>query len=276
MTYLIKGSGSIVHGGLDVVTSPSAIGIWLLTTTNTGILKWVLPLKANFQEDELDMTYGDSLGLYIGLAFRDSLKADERTWLSHGGKDVWVAKIKSDGTLFSGRSFGSADDEVIKKVFFNSGYLFLGGDYFGATSQRFIGRNKFINLGGASPTLQKAYMTFVTDNDLLLSFDSLQTEQSADRRTKNTQSAPQQYNVRAFPNPFKDELTVQITGAADNYDVRMFDVLGNLLTERKVDLLTNGTYEIKLDQFGRFTPGVYFVQVTGRAGFIKNLRVVRE
>jgi len=277
LTYLIKGSGVIGHGSQDIVSS-LAVSTWLVTTTNTGILKWTLPLQnANFEENELDLTYGDSLGLYIGLAFRDSVSLGGHTWQSQGGKDIFLAKIGADGSLLGGRTYGSSDDEVIKKIFFSDKYLFLTGDYFGITTNRTIGRNQFTNLGTVSQNLQKAYMTFVTDTDLLYSNDSLQNQQSWISKTLASYSLINNSQIQVFPNPVKDQLTVRIQRAdLGNYTVRVFDVLGNLMIIKKATILGLGSQEVTLNQFSRFPIGMYIVQITDEQGHSNSVRVLRE
>jgi hypothetical protein len=270
-TYLIKGSGTIVHSGTSLVSSLTA-GYWLVTTSSTGQLKWTLPLgKINLSEKELDMTYSDSLGLYLGLTFRDTLSLGLQQWISKGGKDVFIAKINPNGTLYSAQSYGSSDDEVIKKLFHNSGFLYLGGDYHGATAERSIGNNKFVNLGMPRANLSRAYMTYLTDLDLLQPSDSLgqgiATRQKAD--TGNS-------FLKAFPNPFKDELMVNIGGHPGKCQVKLLDMLGKTIYVENCEIPASGSQTFKLSQFGQLPTGVYFVQANASDGKVQTVKVVKE
>ena len=66
------------------------------------------------------------------------------------------------------------------------------------------------------------------------------------------------FNVRVYPNPFSDQFRLSVSSSSDdNLEIRVFDVLGQLIENRRgVAFVTDISFGSKLAR------GVYLVEVT--------------
>jgi hypothetical protein len=178
--------------------------------------------------------------------------------------------------VYNTRSFGSADDEVLKKLFHNSGFLYLGGDYHGATAERSIGNNKFVNIGTPRANLTRAYMTYLTDLDLLNPSDSIQDVNMSRKAIDQNKQDSHDLFLKAYPNPFKDELMITVGGQPGKCLIKTLDILGNVMEVQANDIPASGSRTINMTRFNQLPSGVYFIQATLMNGQRQSLKVVKE
>ena len=73
----------------------------------------------------------------------------------------------------------------------------------------------------------------------------------------------EEQKLSLFPNPFSDELTIQLPGPAgqpENWQVQIFDQLGKVKMAMSV---SPAGQDLKIDMRA-LPPGIYFIKVSGR------------
>ncbi len=77
--------------------------------------------------------------------------------------------------------------------------------------------------------------------------------------------------MRAFPNPFENEVYVAFAAAGD-YTAEIYDYTGRLINTLAVSAVAGAAYEIPVDGEN----GVYFIKVKGEAGLLKVMKVIKK
>ncbi len=77
---------------------------------------------------------------------------------------------------------------------------------------------------------------------------------------RNVSEIPYDQQVKIFPNPVTDQLTIQLTLPGEGLYIRVYNLLGKLMCEYKTSS-TSSQIQIPMQSFPR---GVYFVEVEGR------------
>ena len=77
--------------------------------------------------------------------------------------------------------------------------------------------------------------------------------------------------MRAFPNPFENEVYVAFAEAGD-YTAEIYDYTGRLINTLAVSAVAGAAYEIPVDGEN----GVYFIKVKGDAGLLKVMKVIKK
>ncbi len=262
-TYLFKGVGNVIYN--QVTYNLPMEGLLLLTMDNAGNFKWMQKIEQIVAGNELDLTYDDVSNLYLASTFSGSFNANNQDFASNGGKDIFFARINIDGTYVAAKSYGSPDDEIVRKCFFDSGLLYFGGEFVGQTVERQLGHSKFVRLGyNANPATIKAYMGYVTTKDL----------ETTEQRSAPTSEAKPAFE--AFPNPFNNELIIRKTATStDQYAIEILDMLGKTVV-RQNEKAEVGMNEYRIHELAKLPLGVYLVKITSAHGEEWTQKVVKE
>ncbi len=114
---------------------------------------------------------------------------------------------------------------------------------------------------------EMAIETFQNDN-LILTQGFHQTDIVI---TSVYESTSLDFTINAFPNPVKEQLTVNVQeGAAENIRFGMVDLQGNLLLEGELE-----GRETNID-LATFRSGVYFLTLTVKGEKVKTFRIVKK
>lgn len=253
ITYMFKGTGNLSYQ--QTTYALPSDGILLLTVDGLGSFKWMQRIVQPIIEGEMDLTYDDSLNVYLVLTFTGNLSINNQSFASTGGKDILFCKIATNGDYAALRSYGSPDNEVVKKCFFDNTVLYFGGEYSGVTAERQLGRSKLVNLGyNVSPTTSKAYMSYVTDQEL----------ETIALRDNNT--IVEERTFELYPNPFSNDLIVRkFSNKVDQYTIEVVDMLGNLIV-RQNEKAESGINEYRIQNLVQMPLGIYFVRITNTQG----------
>ena len=82
-------------------------------------------------------------------------------------------------------------------------------------------------------------------------------------------------NMKVFPNPFNDYSTLEFyLPEASNTKIEVFDILGNKTKTIDNNVLSEGTYEYKINKAEIGSPGIYFIKLsTGNYVFTKKILI---
>ncbi len=264
-TYLFQGIGSVNYKSTAYTLSTD--GLVLLTLDKNGALLWVKKIILPVIEGEVDVTYDGEYDVYLAMTFTGSLNMDGQVLVSGGGKDILLGKINKNGIYEAIKTYGSPDDEVVKKCFFNSSILYFGGEYAGLTTKRQLGHSTYIRLGNnADPLTTKAYMGYLLEEELA-AFGT-----SAPRGANANREMPPE----VYPNPFSGELMVRkLSSLPNEYLIRVFDVLGNLVVQQQEKAET-GVNEYRVKNILPMQPGIYIIRITNSQGIEWAQKVVKN
>jgi methionine-rich copper-binding protein CopC len=85
--------------------------------------------------------------------------------------------------------------------------------------------------------------------------------------------------VTAYPNPFKDDVTLTIStqAAISKVGIKVFDLSGRPVVVKEVSNVPQGTSQINVGLDSRLTPGVYLLQIrNGDNGKVQVIKLVRK
>lgn len=253
-TYLFGGTGT-VEINAQPIAYVNTNQLTLVSLTPMGTLAWVNTLNASsYDATELDLTDGDNGSVFLGITFTDTLSASNLTAISNGGKDIAILKYEVDGILTGIRSFGSNDDEEVKRCVFSGGNLYFGGNYHGLTFERLIGSNIYENYPGDTP-YSKAYITYLPSNVFGSSIGGRPKDDSK-RRTISSSA-----DIHARPNPFSDKIQVLFhSKVMAEHTVQLVNSLGTIVWQQKTSLF-EGQNMISINDLQMLPTGIYVLQV---------------
>jgi hypothetical protein len=212
------------------------------------------------------MKYNNEGDLIVALTFSDSMSIDSTIFSSVGGSDIVLLCFDSTGLLKRQIGYGSKDDENVSSLFLDEEMIYFGGELLGATSNRDIGRHKFILL---SNDISTPYITFLTTSDLL----SNQERQSLKQNVGVNTVEPK---IVVFPNPVNQELIVRITGVPKKeYCVKMFDMVGKLIRNSCNTSFETGN-DIHISNLESIPTGVYMVEVLCENEPVLHTKIVKK
>lgn len=129
-------------------------------------------------------------------------------------------------------------------------------------------------LGGNIAEGSKLEDAATTDQDLILSyaydFEHLYQNSTDDlSRLFPTLERDRELldDLRIFPNPSAGDLTIEFTTPADDVSIRVVNILGGIIEERKAPG-QSGRYFLNLDLSRRAGSGQYFVQIISQEGIL--------
>jgi hypothetical protein len=259
--YLFSGAGA-VQINFQTIAQSTANQLTLVNLTPTGTLAWVQTINiSSFNATELDLTEGDNGSLFLGITFTNTLTANNQTAVSIGGKDVAILKYGFNGVLMGIQSFGSTDDEEVKRCRFSNGNLYFGGNYRGLTFERMIGSNIYENYPCDS-VYSKAYITYLPTTV----FGDSTAQRTGARATEKPVASTVDLHVQ--PNPFTDKIQVQLhIDVVAEQTVQLLNALGATVWQRKITS-TEGQNVITINDLQTLPSGIYFLCIRAADGQI--------
>lgn len=252
--YLFAGAGT-VQVNFQTIAQPTANQLTLVNLTPTGTLAWVNTVNiSSYNSTELDLTEGDNGSLFLGLTFTNTVTASNQTAVSMGGKDVAIFRYGLNGVLTGVQSFGSKDDEVVKRCVFSEGNLYFGGNYRGLTFERLIGSNIYESYPGDS-IYSKAYITFLPA-DAFGSSTGHRLMSSSPIKPEATST-----DVHPQPNPFTDKIQMSLhSDVMAEHTVQLVNALGVIVWQRKVTI-TEGQNILTINDLQTLPIGIYVLHI---------------
>ncbi len=159
--WLVRGAGRVQLDGQS--TNNAAERTELLMRGGGGMFRQAIN-SATPQPNGADMVVGDSGYVYVGLTFKGSLDVAGQQLNSKGKEDIAVLRFRNNGALSDVRPYGGTESETVKRLMYDNGVLYFGGDLTGGVAERIIGRNQFVNLD-PKPDFQRAYLTALLAED---------------------------------------------------------------------------------------------------------------
>ncbi|TRZ75262.1 MAG: T9SS C-terminal target domain-containing protein [Bacteroidetes bacterium] len=197
--------------------------------TRTGQLQWTHIWGGTGSEDSRALvTDGDSIIYVVGTT----------TSYGSGGKDIFILKYDSAGTLIDSLLWGGMYDEVAKDVVMYGDYLYITGETQSYGNGNINGDHK--------------------EDGLLLKVNG-RTMQAPDSSMTNI-SSPLLYvqnAIEIYPNPSNGTFRLSLSDGklGKNYELKIFDVFGrivkqagNITDDQQIDCsnLNNGLYLLQL------------------------------
>jgi len=119
------------------------------------------------------------------------------------------------------------------------------------------------------------YYDTVTVNNSITETININIEGNCDNITTNLTEGEfdNQVSVNAYPNPVKDELTIQITNTSNiqNFTLNIYNVLGEL----KTTLDFYGTVNLPMN-LSSFSNGLYYIEVIGEGKVLSHQAFIKE
>jgi len=121
--YLIAATTKSTDG--DVSSNHGGTDFWLLKINTTGDIQWEKTYGGSEDETFSDL---EQLNDTTFLLFGSSRSADGDVGANHGGKDYWLVKIDTTGTLFWEKNYGGSESDNGAAIDLkNDGGFVLGG-----------------------------------------------------------------------------------------------------------------------------------------------------
>lgn len=214
------------------------------------------------------------------LPFFDFLVTDQSIILErfyHGYSHQVILDRKSDrGVVVANKikieNFGDGFNFVFSKPRYAIEDFELVAFYVNSTCRSFHGAME--GLGGNIAEGSKLEDAATTDQDLILSyaydFEHLYQNSTDDlSRLFPTLERDRELldDLRIFPNPSAGDLTIEFTTPADDVSIRVVNILGGIIEERKAPG-QSGRYFLNLDLSRRAGSGQYFVQIISQEGIL--------
>ena len=154
------------------------------------------------------------------------------------------------------------------------GYKFVVTD--GIQSREFITPNSRFNLrslvGGAAPNTVYTIRVDVLYNNSYVEGTTTCVISTASNAVRQTASAIDIYDVKAYPNPYTDTFKLEVnTSSEDQLSVRIYDMLGREVEVRQVSMSNITNIEIG----SQYPSGVYNIIVT-QGDNVKTIRVIKR
>jgi len=252
--YLFSGTGTVQINS-QTIAQPTANQLTLVNVMPTGTLAWVNTVNiSSYNATELDLTEGDNGSLFLGLTFTNTVTASNQSAISIGGKDVAILRYDPNGALTDIKSFGSTDDEEVKRCVFSEGNLYFGGNYHGLTFERLIGSNIYESYPSDS-VYSKAYITFLPVNVF--------KDSTGHRLMVNSPRKPvaTSTDVQAHPNPFTDKIQVSLhSNVVAEGTVQLVNALGITVWQRKATI-TEGQNVLTINDLQTLPTGIYVLHI---------------
>jgi hypothetical protein len=279
---------------------------WIVKIDSSGNIQWQNTIGGNADDMLTSILLCNDEGYILG-GFSESNISGDKTENSIGGSmDYWVVKTDSMGTIQWQNTIGGNNLDELRSInHTNDGGYILGGSSFsnisGDKSQNSIGNgdNWLVRIdalgnikwdktvGGndedatysLQQTMDRGYI-IASSSKSNMSGDKTENSNGdwdywivklyADTTTGISNLQVTNYDLKVFPNPAKDEITIAGYALQNNQPavLKIYDVMGNEVYHSSVT-----TLNIKLKTLN-FSPGVYFVQLqTGakvsRVKFVK-------
>ncbi|MFC2137889.1 T9SS type B sorting domain-containing protein [Bacteroidota bacterium] len=155
---------------IDTLTNNSTVGIFLYKMNSNGDGEWIRKIKGNTNDYSVSCGYDGDRSVYIsGYTASSYLRVDSAAGINdtsvisytpQGGNDVIFARYDTSGILQWYNRFGSSGDDRLTRVYANSEYVLIAGQYGGDID---FGAQQVTNRGG----LDALGLIFDNNNNLV-------------------------------------------------------------------------------------------------------------
>ncbi len=258
------GSGIIEINGTQVFSNNEKHIVTAIVNKD-GTFRGIAALEStNINSSKFDMLFTKDENIMMGLTYIGSIDAFGDTLVSTGNHDIALMKLDTSATLQWTKTYGTADEENVSHLFYDSGVLYFGGEFSGAETQRTIGGYHFINLTTLD---QRAYISYVLDDD---TNSSSVTERDIIKNNENIPPAnvsiSDDNSILVSPNPFMQQINVDVLSDAIKR-VEVSNAIGQLISLTEITGL--GRYQVDL---GMAADGLYFVKAFDKDGRFVTLK----
>ncbi|QMU31026.1 T9SS type A sorting domain-containing protein [Adhaeribacter radiodurans] len=248
-SYFMAGTSASGANGDKSQYSQGGQDYWLLKLDHNGNKVWDKRFGGSKDEKLQASTYTDK-GLYVLAGSSYSGISGDKTQASHGGSDYWIVKVDENGQVVGDQRFGGNDKDELRTVFqSNDGGFLLGGrSYSGVSGDR----------TQASQGSSDYWLVKVAPET---------TSVIAARETiifKEPVPKTELTLLKAYPNPFKDKLTIHFNLPESQYvKVKLYDIQGReLKTLFQGQVQANQSYHYQLEwHTGNQATGLYLIQL---------------
>lgn len=248
--------------GNNVFHMTTTLGYWdsevfIQKLDSLGRFVWTKRLGGEYSDQPFSLAIDNTNNIYLGGAsgvVHGSYGRSGPLWdialykLSPTGSVIWL-EIFGGGADESTMSIGS--DYAKSIALSNEGSLYVAGDF--ARTVDFDPSEEVYHLSTLDDYSNGNFLFKWSDNPLVT----------------HLRSAPEQENVGYYPNPVKDNLTVQLQKPLENLAVEVLDVYGRSVLRK--DII--GTTSFQMEWEG--APGVYSVMLSSDMGN-QSFKVVKE
>lgn len=174
-----------------------------LSLSGAGDLQW-LQAQKNVPADprKFDLIYGEDNALFAGFTYSGYFNFLGNNFQHAGLEDIAIVRLNATTGLKTWiKTFKTAENENVSRLFYDSGILYFGGEMEGNSTPRTIGNYQFLN---ASLTAKKAYISYLPENE--------SQQQNVNKQSStDLQSIESFPAVKVFPNPFNHTLNVELS-----------------------------------------------------------------
>jgi hypothetical protein len=219
----------------NVTNQGSASDIWVLRLDAAGSVIWQKCFGGTLKESGNDIIQTSDGGFAI-TGNTESFNGNVS--YNYGGKDFWLLKINSTGSLMWQKSLGGTNDDVSNSLVATADGGFVLAGYINSDDYN-------STISGYHDSGDGWVVKFGPYNNLIES---------------------ESFDFSFSPNPTKDLITLK-SDKILNKQIKILDQFGRIMLESKIE-----STETQID-LGQFASGIYFLQVEG---IFQPARIVKE
>ncbi|HMG16908.1 MAG TPA: T9SS type A sorting domain-containing protein, partial [Saprospiraceae bacterium] len=250
---VFKGQGRLFIGSAVFNLNGTKALFIEVDSTNSILWSKYVPIEL-IQENKFDIIFDSKGNLIAALTTNTNGQIDSLHIINGGGDDINFFIVDSTGDIFGAKRFCSSGMENIKKLFYDRGFIYFGGEFKNDSTFVFIGHNEYYNV---SKNLQHAYTSFIIAND----FESPQSNGSPQSPEKISQNNFLSLNnISIYPNPTSGEVAINLDLIKEsNVKYLLIDING---IERDAgDFNNKFKNEIIVNKLKSLDAGIYFLKI---------------
>ncbi|MBO2009603.1 T9SS type A sorting domain-containing protein [Siccationidurans soli] len=222
---------------------------FLMQYNDAGTVQWVSQIGGAGNDELTDITSPSAGIVYATGSFTGSAAIGPHNLVSAGGADMWIARFNGLGTpIWASRGGGNQDEYTTGIASAGNGMLFL--------TLSFAGTTQF----GISTATSRGL------------FDALVLQAQDTTPLGNKLAVMPSWQV--YPNPFSNELTLDVSHFTAPVFIRLIDANGRqVLQDNFVPSIGLKTYTFPLQE--SIVPGVYYLQVKSGDNSIATRRLIK-
>jgi hypothetical protein len=134
--YIFIGSTYSSDGDVTGHHGTSAWDMWVVKITSTGTIEWQNCYGGTETEEGYSIAQASN-GDYVIAGYTSSTDGDVTG--NHGGRDSWIFRISSTGTMIWQKCMGGANTEEFNSIFINTDGTIMALGYSNSTSDDLVG-----------------------------------------------------------------------------------------------------------------------------------------
>jgi hypothetical protein len=270
-TIAMEGEGVIENNG-NVVFSETAQKLFLIKINSINrSIDWAESIDAtNLDLKKMDITFGDTNDLIMGLSFESTLSVLGNSYVSNGSFDIGIFNLDFEGKLNWAKVFGTSEFENISEILFDRGIVYFGGKVKGSENIRIIGEKRFIDMTNNDDFVYISYTTNQpgisqggSGSSLVGNNSNNKLERDAALRNEAQGIKTEDSLISVFPNPFKKSFSIRLNSPIVS-KIEILDAIG-----KRYDLIDVKAGELTISVDTEGAPGnIYFIKVIDELGVV--------